>query len=808
MARVLGFLLFALSSTLFAAGYEIGSINSDLPKPSRLPPTVAAAADGSGFLSAWIEYRYSYSLLCVATVDPKGNRGPAVLVTKAGVADFPQAFPAGDGYAVIYLDYDRWRLVTLTARGEVRGPIVDLGPRGYTTYPRSASNGRRVVLIFQSAPNRVELTVFDVATRSVNWRTAVFPRNVSVWGEVTFAGDRLMVTAFSEGVYFVSVDDGAVSTFRDTTNPDVVDAARAPVGDNVLVAYGTGTMTIELQSAKGTVHASERIPLNIVSDVEPYKLVRAGANFLLLLRNSYLLYGMLVTPDGHAVTEPRLLSVSYGLVVAGGGDHALLVHQDNGGVFAGLIQSLELTDGIRVVHEEKPTLGFTGQRDISLASDGAGFLALFQEGSYTLTATMGADGVPRGGVKAVSTATGFLGPQQLAAGGAIYLQAFYSGNAVGLRRLASDGQSLGTTVVAAPEITSMPKIASDGKDFLVVWHASRSEPIGDKVVLVRSDRILGMIVHPDGTAGPVRTLVGPVPSGSVFVESVACDGARYALVYTFAQGNTLTWDLSVMPVSLNGEPGTSLPLFPADTTTVSIAGNGRDFLIAATDGQRLFTQKVLLDGAAFRLGVRNEIFRGFDSIAPSVAWNGTSYAVIWRYVTPQGLSASPASLSFLAMTHVHGEIVDPVTFLGTGEAASGIMEQPALAVNAQGTEVVVVDELRRVGDWPRAVAYTAGEIRGQAFIPAAPVAISARSLSNSETVSWIDTSSDERGFKIIGHPNVGRDVVVYAPPAATSATLPPAVLPMTIEIRSFNEAGLSLSSAVTLLPANRLPGRR
>lgn len=822
--RILCSLLF-LTSTLFGAGHEIGSIHPDLPPPRFLPPTVAAAADGRGFLAAWTVDRYAYSLLCVAPIDLNGNPGPTVVVAKAGIVAYPQLFPAGDGYALIYAEPDRWRLLTLDARGEARGASVDLGPRDYLLFSRSVGDGRRVVLAVQAAANRLDLIVFDVATRSVSRRTALLPRDVLLWGDVTLSGDRLLVTSLAEGVYFVSVDDGAVSTFRDTSDPDPFTSVRAPVGENVLVASGNSALRLELQSAKGTVRASETVPLGIGA-IRPYKLIRTGANFLLVFIDDdhAKIYGMLVSPDGHALSEPRLLGPYSDLAVAGGGDHALLVFQD-GSLFDGLTQSLDLTDGIRIVHEERPSKGFTGQRGISLASDGIGFLSLFQESagvhpvgfsaqaadpsSYTLAGAIGADGVPRDGVKVVTTDNESLYREGLAFGGGVYLEASYYGAFAGLRRLSPDGKPLGTTFVPSPQAVSSPVIASDGKDFLVVWEVLHQERISDIVTLFRVDRIQGVIVHPDGTAGPVRTLVGPVPSGDVFVQSLGSGGGRYVLAYSFAaEDSKLTWDLSAVPVSSSGEPGTPLPLFPATKAAVSIAGSGRDFLLTTSDDQKLYTQRLLIDGTALRLGERIELFRGFDDIAPAVAWNGTSYVVVWRYVTPQGSGRVPPSLSFLAMTHVRGENVDPVTFLGTGDASSANPDQPALAVNALGTEVVVVNELRRLGDLPRAVAYTASDIAEHVFAPAAPVAVGAQSVADGETVTWIDRSSDERGFTIIGHSSDGRDFVAYAPPGATTAKLRLAALPMTIEVKAWNEAGMSASSTLMLLPTSRTPGRR
>src|SRR6185369_15149546 len=141
---------------------------------------------------------------------------------------------------------------------------------------------------------------------------------------------------------------------------------------------------------------------------------------------------------------------------AGGGDHALLLFRGDGGELSpGLAQSLDLTDGIRIVHEDRPARGFAGQHSVALASDGAGFLALFRERSavhpdgngdttspygYTLAAAIDTDGVPRTEVKVVTTVSEELGSKALAGvSPGVYLESSYLSGLVGQRLLSSDG---------------------------------------------------------------------------------------------------------------------------------------------------------------------------------------------------------------------------------------------------------------------------------------------------------------------------------------------------------------------------------
>lgn len=414
------------------------------------------------------------------------------------------------------------------------------------------------------------------------------------------------------------------------------------------------------------------------------------------------------------------------------------------------------------------TSRLAAQTDIALASNGLDFLAVYATGNRpslesaayaTLRADTKALGAPQ--TLAIFSTPQFAVSRQSAAFAAnVYLVATEERLNIALRRVTANGVLIDTAPkVIGVSATGPPAVATDGASFLVVWP--------------EYERLWAAVVSPDGTVGSVQTLVQR--TGSFFRgPRIAFDGTRYAVTYGAQNG------IEVISVTREGVAGQPLPLFSTFQPDAPIASSGSDYLVVANvDGDVVAWSLT----PQFSVARKTTLLHGLDAAA-SVAWNGASYTVAWRALTPFNFGKEFPQ-SFLGVTHVRTDgTFDPISSIATGDHDAIHPFSPAVAA-----EMIVIDPL---------LAFRAGEISQRVDPPAVPLITSARITPQGLTVTWTPQSANARGFIVQS---------TAVPASATSLTIAGAQAPMTVTVSAWNEAGLSTASAYVRAPY-RAPGRR
>jgi hypothetical protein len=173
-----------------------------------------------------------------------------------------------------------------------------------------------------------------------------------------------------------------------------------------------------------------------------------------------------------------------------------------------------------------------------------------------------------------------------------------------------------------------PAVSADGSGFLVAWSDERNGTATDLFgARVRTD---GAVLDPSGFAIASAPQVQDMPS-------IAFEGTNHLVVWSDSRGssNANDYDLYAAGVTPEGavlNPGGSLLVDRPFTTAPDIAWSGSGFLVAWVDqstspagirAARLNTTGGVVDAGGFPLPTTD------SSASPSVAFNGTSFQVVW-----------------------------------------------------------------------------------------------------------------------------------------------------------------------------------
>jgi hypothetical protein len=222
----------------------------------------------------------------------------------------------------------------------------------------------------------------------------------------------------------------------------------------------------------------------------------------------------------------------------------------------------------------------------------------------------------------------------------------------------SNGFLIDTSValVPAPNEESVPAVAFDGANFLVVWQDDRSGSDSD---------IYGARVTPQGTVlDPAGFVISPAANDQC-TPSVAFDGANFLVVWQDDRSGS-DYDICGARVTPQGtmlDPaGFVISQAADDQCTPSVAFEGMNFLVVWQDyrsdfygdiyGARVTPQSTVLDSGGIVISqVANE------QCSPVLAFDGASFLVVWQdyhtdfygdiygaRVTPQGTVLDSAGI--------------------------------------------------------------------------------------------------------------------------------------------------------------------
>jgi len=317
-------------------------------------------------------------------------------------------------------------------------------------------------------------------------------------------------------------------------------------------------------------------------------------------------------------------------------------------------------------------------------------------------------------------------------------------------RLSPSGLPLGTTAV-----TSVQDFA---QDVSVAWNGSRYF-----VVWSNAFQLLGTFIASDGSSTSPHPLFGePVvigqraPENFELVPDVAWDGRNFIIV--FGEAPDLPCNISacpsppanplhfrVMRVSADGDAIDSAPLtISGIRLRAHVASSGAESLIALDIYGQVSTITVHDEGG-LSLDAETPLFRWFSSVSSTVAWDGATYTVGWRYVgvnpTPSWLGAAHVTRSGSPLDYRFVASDGALPFSGT--AAWGL---PSIAVNEAGITAFAMSEIAAPSSLARARLYLASELAPMPAPPPAPRNVVSYFSGNMARIDW--QSETTAGFAV------------------------------------------------------------
>jgi hypothetical protein len=217
----------------------------------------------------------------------------------------------------------------------------------------------------------------------------------------------------------------------------------------------------------------------------------------------------------------------------------------------------------------------------------------------------------------------------------------------------------------APFANQLPSVASNGREFLVVWegfgiHAARVDDRG----AVRDDMPLAVV--PFGGSSP----------------SVASDGRDYVVAYSSSSIRLARVDAGTGEVTAGG--------IIDGATAGTIASNGSGYLVAYKRGTKL--EAVAVDADAAIVG--GPFSLGFTESRPRIASNGSAYLIVSQ-LTRSDLTATLFSNGAVVRTEtVTVATRSPPAFSGWSVASDGDGFLVAWAANGAEDDVVPVLRVR------------------------------------------------------------------------------------------------------------------
>ncbi len=330
-----------------------------------------------------------------------------------------------------------------------------------------------------------------------------------------------------------------------------------------------------------------------------------------------------------------------------------------------------------------------------------------------------------------------------------------------------------------------PAVASNGKEWLVVWADSRNG----------NQDIYGARVTGSGEVLDAAGLAIGAGQGEQTTPAVASNGKEWLVVWSEARGDTL--GISGARVTGTGRVLEALALTSGAEARLrpAVASNGQDWLVVWTDGRneaagdiygaRVSGAGLVLDGAGLALA-RAERVQDFASVAAS----GSDYLVVWEDARGGGQDVYGTRVT------AAGEVLDASGRVLS--AAAHAESAPAVASNGRGWLVVWADASGD-GDIRGARVSSTGEVldaTGLALSAATGLQSAPRVASNGVgyLVVWRDA---RRG---------GAEVDVYGTQvASTGMVLDAAGVSISSESVSEELPAIAASSSSTYLVVYRRP---
>ena len=802
------------------------------------PPTFGAspgapivATNGNTFLTLWtlntnLGGKHVYGSL--ADANGKSLAPLAFLVIPN--ATVGALFASGSGYVAIISDgADIARTATLSNDGR----LLSLGsplpairtPYGPQPYVARAFNGREFFTVGYTDSNFPPgQTVAQVSGPDGSNFRQITLGNYARFGVVASGSEFVVATAEADGVFVHRFgSDGSERSPRilvsASTFPSVSLVAVASIENETAIAWTqqgtTGDTThLSVVSREGSVIRDSQFEakftgaLQLRSNATSYVLLMNGRSLRRFDRAGRLLAGPLELPEP---AETVTIAATNTTIYAAGYKPYLLSPTVVGTPVA-IAEAMTAS---------APTVLSTMLRRQFwpvLASDGAGFLAVWsdQTAESNLAAMrLDQNGAPLdaaqldlGAANAPPDDRGDYFPRniptyQVVFGGSVYLVVWQRGSDVVMRRIDRSGKLLDLQPVVIHTNAYLTQgVSWTGSSFFVTW--------------VEVEALRGAMVSEAGVVSPALDL-------GTGAGDVSWDGTRFLVATIEYSGLGVTansgWKpsiefcttctprgLSLRRIAADGTPIDKAPVFlPLSTASIRIATSGREFVIASdvrrNDGlgeeyrYGIEVRTVRADGPVLQVSAPTTVFRWPQPTVSTIAWNGTQYALTWKY----GLGTA----QFVGLQHLSRDLAR--TDLLYAQLTPETHDPAALAANAAGQEILAVSEIATPASVARIRTFAPSEMKLTPAPPPTTLITSAVGTALSAIVTWqVSPTAILSGFIIEDsnplYPNYAHAIAV-APPDVRSSTVvlslygnvPPQL--SYVRMRTFNAGGISEPSA-------------
>ncbi len=269
------------------------------------------------------------------------------------------------------------------------------------------------------------------------------------------------------------------------------------------------------------------------------------------------------------------------------------------------------------------------------ASNGTTFLLVWDDGADILSTRISATGTMIDTTPiAIATAAGKQCAPQVASNGTDYYvvwvdQCETAGANIAGARVTSAGVVDATPlpIATTANVEDQPRIASNGSDYLVVWHQAAQN----------IDDVYGQLVNHDGTATGSTLAIAATAGVTEMQPAVGSLGGNYLVTWSDFRSLS-TFDIYAHRVSAAGvisDPGGFLITNAAGSQSLSaVSSNGTSYLVVYEDSRSvanmidLFAAEVSADAlVSMELVVSNAVEHQLD---PAVASNGYDYFTAWE----------------------------------------------------------------------------------------------------------------------------------------------------------------------------------
>jgi hypothetical protein len=329
-------------------------------------------------------------------------------------------------------------------------------------------------------------------------------------------------------------------------------------------------------------------------------------------------------------------------------------------------------------------------------------------------------------------------------------------------------------------------LAWDGNRYFVVW--------------TNGAQLFGAFVGPDGAVTIAKQLtdIHAVSFNDLSVPDVAWDGRQFIVVFGEVSFEVFcdacltppADHVRIMRVSANGDAIDGVPLLvPGMHLRAHVASSGAESIIALDGTSDTSTMIVRIEGGVLQLDPEVPLFHWFYAISSDVVWNGFAYVVGLRYT--QSLTAA----GWLAASRI-SQSGSPLGSLFTA-AAGPPSSLPSVAANDLGEVAFVISEMTPPSYVSRARLYLMSELAPLPPPPPAPRNVISYFGGSTALIQW-QSDREADGFVLEESRDFGQTWFSIKVVANVNSATVPASVGNLFRVSAFGPGGVSAGTITSI----------